>query len=381
MFLKVKTKMEAFTQTMDKAVTDAGNLVNKVSTLVTNRSKAAPNDVENMKKARIEIAKLKEKCTEAQKAIDELRKKVSTAKRDYFAKEKSEMNAHIEIRNMKEAAKYLEDPKAKLEALEAAAKAAEDASAALTSLTGDELLAFKTPATVLEATEKASADVTEKAAATREACKEQSKAASEVAPPTGGTAEAKKQLKLLQNKVEEAVRKAAKCVATCKSNCTKIVAPQLDATAAAIRKYAQEKKLSGEALFDNFKEEDKITEAGFCKLVKSLKDAAAPDVAKLISQKIGKDGISKDAFLNYVVVYYKVTKSIAFTDVLDISKCKTLRKIEIGEVLEMLEEPQKHDATGTTRLRAKALAEPIVEGWVTLSGNQGSSFLEKTKKP
>jgi len=160
------------------------------------------------------------------------------------------------------------------------------------------------------------------------------------------------------------------------------VAPKLEPTAVAIRAYAQKKKLSGEALFDTFKEDDKITEAAFCKLVKSLGDSGvAPDVAKLISQRIGKDGISKDAFLNYVVVYYKVTKSIAFTDILDISQCKTLRKIEIGEVLEMLEEPVKHEGTGTTRLRAKALAEPIVEGWVTLSGNQGSSFLEKTKKP
>merc|ERR1712176_1241704 len=176
--------------------------------------------------------------------------------------------------------------------------------------------------------------------------------------------------------------KCSKCVAVAKSHCTKIVAPKMEPTAAAIRKYAQEKKLSGEALFDKFKEDDKITEAGFSKLVKALGDAAvSPDVAKLISQKIGKDGISKDAFLNYVVVYYKVTKSIAFTDVLDISACKTLRKIEVGEVLEMLEEPVKHEGTGTTRLKAKALKEPIVEGWVTVSGNQGSAFLEKTKKP
>merc|ERR1712124_142029 len=107
-----------------------------------------------------------------------------------------------------------ETPKAKLETLEAAAKAAEDASSAFTALSGDELLAFTTPATVLEATEKAVADVSAKAAETREACKDQFKVVSEVSPQTGGTAEAKKQIKSVQGKVEEAVRRGSKCVAT-----------------------------------------------------------------------------------------------------------------------------------------------------------------------
>jgi hypothetical protein len=381
-FLKLKTKLESFYQTMDKAVSDASAVVSRVLTLVNNTSKPAGNDEASMKTARAEIAKLKEKVLEAQKGMEELKKKVATAKREYSVKEKAEMNAHIEARNQREAAAFLEAPNAKLEALVAAAKAAEDASAAFTSLSGDELLAFETPAAVLEAAEKALVDVNEKANETKEICKEQFKAASDVTPQTGGTAEAKKQIKIVQTKIEEAIRKASKCVTASKSNCQKIVANKLEPTAAAIRAYASKNKLSGEALFDKFKEEDKITEAGFAKLVKSLGDSAITlDVAKLIGQKLGKDGISKDAFLNYVVVYYKVTRSIAFTDILDISQCKTLRKIETGEVLEMLEEPVKHEGSSTTRLRAKALAEPIVEGWVTLCGNQGSSFLEKTKKP
>merc|ERR1712039_643807 len=95
---------------------------------------------------------------------------------------------------------------------------------------------------------------------------------------------------------------------------------------------------------------------------------------------IGKYGITLDGFLNYVVVYYKVVKTIAFTDIMEIQTCKTLKKACIGDVLEMLEGPVKDDTSGIVRIRAKAL-KGDAEGWVTLSGNQGGDFLEKTKKP
>jgi len=130
------------------------------------------------------------------------------------------------------------------------------------------------------------------------------------------------------------------------------------------------------------KEEDKITETAFVKLVQSLQDlTVSTEIIKLIFQKIGKDAISLDGFLNYVVIYYRVTKTIAFTDICEIQTCKTLKKANIGDVLEMLEGPVKDEASGITRIRAKALKGDACEGWVTLSGNQGSDFLEKTKNP
>merc|ERR1712072_96904 len=111
-------------------------------------------------------------------------------------KEHSERNAHIVARTEKEAAPFLDGPKAKMEALEADAKAAQEAGAALTALGfgSDELKAFATPATVMEAVDKLSAAVKEKADAARELVKEQKKAAAEATPQNAGTAEAKKQL-------------------------------------------------------------------------------------------------------------------------------------------------------------------------------------------
>merc|ERR1712139_390885 len=94
------------------------------------------------------------------------------------------------------------------------------------------------------------------------------------------------------------------------------------------------------------------------------------------------DGVSKDAFMNYVVLYYKVVRTIAFTDEGDITKCKTLRKGEEGEIVEVLEGPVTDESNGMTRIRAKALKkDDTTVGWITLSGSKGTAFLEKTTKP
>merc|ERR1712139_500439 len=94
------------------------------------------------------------------------------------------------------------------------------------------------------------------------------------------------------------------------------------------------------------------------------------------------DGVSKDAFMNYVVLYYKVVRTIAYTDQMDITKCKTLRKGEEGEIVEVLEGPKLDEANGMTRIRAKSLKkDDNTEGWITLSGSKGTAFLEKCAKP
>jgi len=381
-FLNAITLFTKFSKTMESEIAEAQRAVQKVSGFVKEKSRPNPSDEAPLKDARLEIGKLMEKATEANKAMSELQRKVSDAKREYSAKERSESNAHIEARNLKEAAPYFEGPKAKLEAVDGIVSEAENAASSLVSLSGEELQAFATPASVLEVVEKASASSVEKVKELKEALKEQNKVVAEVSPQTGGTAEAKTQLRQIQAKVDEAAKKLQKLLATVKSKCGQIVNPKLDVASSAIRKYAQKESLSGDALFDKFKVEDKITEESFCKLVASLDSTPVmPEVAKLIFQKLGKDGITKDAFLGFFVVYYKVTKTIAFTDIIDIAQCKTLRKASIGEVLELLEDPVKDETNGVTRIRAKATKEPIVEGWVTLSGNQGSEFLEKTKKP
>merc|ERR1712070_1265332 len=168
-------------------------------------------------------------------------KKVTTAKASFNQKEVAEKNAHIERRNAKEAAPFLEDPNAKFAAFEVDAKAAEEAGAEMAALNGDDLKAFATPASVLGNVEKHAAASQEKATAVKDAIKEQTKAASEVTPQSGGTNEAKKQLKTMMAKVEELTRKVAAIKVKISGKCKSLTAQKMEPTAEAIRKAAQSK--------------------------------------------------------------------------------------------------------------------------------------------
>jgi len=284
------------------------------------------------------------------------------------------------VRNKKEAAPFVEGPKAALEALEAAAKAAEEAAAAMVSLAGEELEAFASPATVLENVEKINAVVTTKAAKVRDALKEQQTAVAELKAQTGGTAEAKKQFAIISQKLNECISKASKANNTVKAKCASLVKAKLDPAAEGIRKHAQKKKLSPEELFKSLKSGDKIPEKAFCKLLASLEGLSLTlEHGKLICQKLEADGISKATFIKYVVIYYKVVKAIVFTDALDLTKCKTVRRGDVGEIIEVLEGPVRDEANDMTRVRGSSTVDgKVTEGWVTVSGSKGTAFLEKT---
>merc|ERR1711957_63947 len=116
--------------------------------------------------------------------------------------------------------------------------------------------------------------------------------------------------------------------------------------------------------------------------VAKLEDVKMPaEHARLLGRKLGGGNeLSRDQFLNFVVQYYKCTKTTVFTTTVEVKDCKTLRRVEEGEILEVLEGPVLDEQSEMTRIRAKA-AKDQVEGWVTVAGSKGTNFLEKTGSP
>merc|ERR1719162_788034 len=254
------------------------------------------------------------------------------------------------------------------------------------ALKPEELEAFATPASTSATVEKHTADVVEKAVEVREVLKEQQKAVSEVTPQTGGTGEAKKQLGTISARLHELENKCKRLTPVLKNKCNSLVKAKLDPASEGIRKHAQEKKMTPQELFDKLKSGNKISEQAFCKLLQSLEGLSInAEHAKLICRKIDADGISNDAFIKYVVIYYKVLKTIAFTDAIDISKCKTLRKGEDNEIIEVLEGPQTvtYEGMDMIRIRGRGTSKSgtVTEGWLTVSGSKGTPFLQKVDKP
>jgi len=115
------------------------------------------------------------------------------------------------------------------------------------------------------------------------------------------------------------------------------------------------------------KDRDRIAEAG-------LSDDAALEklFANLLDE--GATGISKEVFLRLTRVYMKVCKETAMTAGISIKASRILRRVEAGEVVEILEGPFKED-NGVSRVRVRVTKDGL-EGWATTSGNQGTVFLK-----
>lgn len=185
--------------------------------------------------------------------------------------------------------------------------------------------------------------------------------------------------------------------------------------AIAMLKYHQSVKGgSNEDLFASIAKDDKITEAGFVDFFRTIekpkaeeegetkeeetKEGETKEESKEVKKEAKKEApelseddlkrtfnhldddeegfLSKEKFCTLVRVFMKVAKDTVVTAGLSIKESKTLRRLEVGEVVELLEGPQEEESVKVMRLKVKVLKDDL-EGWVTKSGNQGTQFLEE----
>jgi len=72
-------------------------------------------------------------------------------------------------------------------------------------------------------------------------------------------------------------------------------------------------------------------------------------------------------------------QSIALTTSFDIATGKAVRKLDVGEVLDLLEGPNEDAQRSLSRVKVMAKKDGK-EGWVTVKGNQGTSYMEESDK-
>merc|ERR1712232_1389596 len=100
----------------------------------------------------------------------------------------------------------------------------------------------------------------------------------------------------------------------------------------------------------------------------------------LVCRHLEEGGLSKRTFLNFVLLHYRVVKDTALTDSFDINSGATLRKVERDELLVVQKGPDIDEKLGFPRVLVKSILDGMT-GWVTVKGNQGTHFLEETRKP
>lgn len=148
------------------------------------------------------------------------------------------------------------------------------------------------------------------------------------------------------------------------------------------------KKLTLAAMFDTFdtNNDGQIDEKEFLAFFSSPErekdenevELSTPSLVRLFNhlREPDEETISKDNFTCLIRVYMKVIKDTVITGGLCIKDTKTVRRLELNEVVEILEGPVKEETVDVMRVSVKAMKDGV-QGWVTLVGNQGSKFLEE----
>merc|ERR1712232_749843 len=72
---------------------------------------------------------------------------------------------------------------------------------------------------------------------------------------------------------------------------------------------------------------------------------------------------------------FTVVKNITLTTKFEIAGSKTVRKLEAGAILEAVGEAKVEETTGMARGECKLISKDLT-GFVTMKGNQGTSYLE-----
>jgi len=99
----------------------------------------------------------------------------------------------------------------------------------------------------------------------------------------------------------------------------------------------------------------------------------------LIFQEYGPD-LKRSGFAKALQEFFSCIKPTAITEKLSIEGSATLRKLEQGEVFEVLEGPSEDAASKVSRVRGRALKDGVT-GWVSVRSNHGVTFLKPTEKP
>jgi len=71
---------------------------------------------------------------------------------------------------------------------------------------------------------------------------------------------------------------------------------------------------------------------------------------------------------------YKCNEPIAMTDISELGNCTLIRRINIGEALELLSEEEARPKEGGVRKKFRACQDGV-EGWITTTGSQGTLFV------
>lgn len=160
--------------------------------------------------------------------------------------------------------------------------------------------------------------------------------------------------------------------------CEKLRRPVID----SLRKYMKEDSLGSDDVFLKMRgvDEGGITEAEFVEFVKEecTCECGPEDVGKFFEHcRMRTGGLMDMENLGHLLrIWHRVLESTVITAELNIKDSVLVRRLKVGELVEVQEGPVKEKSVGLQRVRCVAMRDGV-SGWVTLEGNQGTAYLQE----
>jgi hypothetical protein len=396
-YLEAFTTYAAFMRGLEKVMQEAHAYAAKVASFINQKSTEL-NDCKSgpLLETKEQLMKTRPKVSVLTAKLDQIKKKVDECAREHAKREEFERRKNELKKDKKAATVILKAIGEKVQKVETALRNLSTAAAPLV-VCPPELGASAEPLKVqpdlgavteplkVQSDAKTLASTVE---AEISSCRESFKAQEErLANATKGPwLEAKQEIADFQKAVSDHEARASAITAGMQAACEEIGKTKLAQISSTLRAAVQAQSKTIDSLYAELagKDGDDIPGDKFMKLESVAKLGLSAEQKQLCLLQIGasSSSIGRRSFFQMLEKYCKCVKEIAVTPEFDITAGDPLRKLELGEFIEVLEGPRTEDDADPPipRVRGKAMTDGIV-GWVTLKGNQGTAFLEESLKP
>lgn len=329
-----------------------------------------------------QLIQMRPKVSMLKNDLDQLKRRVDEGKREHRRKEENAKRRREEAHERRACNFVVDSIAEKVKNAQECMRRLEETVKPLVSA-GDGSLASVADPTAAQKTAQELADALR--VSIREAREEMKVYRDKIGNREGVWGEVVRDITKQSQKVSVMDRKAKELKANLQSASENTAEFLVGQVSSAVRSFIQSQGTTMSALFTKLADEKTadISQSAFCEFLQTLPGLAMTQEQQqfLVQQTDPRGTLSRNNFLNMLERYTQCVKDVLITGEFSIhSSAGTLRRLEVGEMVEVLEGPQRDDKTGLTRVRARALSDGK-QGWITSKGNQGTVFLQECPKP
>jgi len=197
----------------------------------------------------------------------------------------------------------------------------------------------------------------------------------------GPTAEARSALLKLRVQLTSSHTKCKKQASAIEAAKSLLVRDAYEQLVQHLRAHAQQNAITPDSFVKAISLGDDISIGAFKAYLAQLSDfGLKAEQLDLACKSFRGESISKLRVAELLQEYWQCVKEIGITSSCQVKNSKTVRKLQIGEIVEVLESNRADESVPVQRSRCRALADSA-EGWVSTKGTHGTDFLVRVGKP